>query len=45
MLLSKVVTHFFGRNPPAGVDLGSGPFKLGESFGRKEIIEVFAFRV
>jgi len=45
LLLLEVVAHLFCWNPLAGVDLGGGPIDVGESFGRKEVIEVLGFLV
>jgi hypothetical protein len=45
MLLPEVVSHLFRWNPLASVDLSSSPIDMGESFGRKEVIEVFGFLV
>jgi len=45
VLLPEVVAHLFRWNPLAGVDLGGGPIDMGESFGRKKVIEVLSFFV
>ena len=40
VLLPEVVVHLSRWNPLPGVDLGSREIDVGESFGRKEAIEV-----
>ena len=42
-LLSEVVSHLLRWNTLAGVDLSGGSINVGESFGRKEVIEVLGF--
>jgi hypothetical protein len=43
VFLSKVIAHLLRWNTLAGVDLSSGLIDVGESFRRKEVIEVFGF--